>query len=65
VWEIAPQTWKAALGFSRRKPAWDDYPAIPVGVAAWPQDAIDAYGLALYARDSNAAGVAKALQGAA
>lgn len=63
VWEVAPQTWKAHIGFrGRGKPGWADMPFTPsYEAAAWPQDAIDALGVALYARDTNAAGIAESL----
>jgi hypothetical protein len=61
VWEVAPQTWKAALGIPYgTKPTADAFPDGLVE-ADWPQDARDALGVALYARNTNATGIAKAL----
>lgn len=70
VWEVAPQTWKAHIGFKGRgKPAWGDFPAaLQLSCswhADWPQDALDALGAALWARDTNADLIAGALGGAA
>lgn len=62
VWEVAPQTWKSALGLSRKKPTWDDLPAVDAfDRDGWSQDARDALAVALYARNENARGIAKAL----
>ena len=65
VWEIAPQTWKAHIGFrGKGKPSLADFPTLdtyPFLPEDWPQDALDALGVALYARDTNAAMIAKAL----
>lgn len=63
VWEVAPQTWKAHLKFKGRgKPGWADFPFTPSADAGvWPQDALDALAVALYARDTNAAGIQAAL----
>jgi hypothetical protein len=75
AWDVQPQTWKAALGIkARTKPVWADFPPVRLdashggvwdGTGAIAQDALDALGVALWARDLNAAGIAKALQGAA
>jgi hypothetical protein len=75
VWEVAPQTWKAHIGFKGRgKPDATSFPGFvrpAYGSAGasmldgWPQDALDALGAALWARDTNAALVARALGGAA
>jgi len=71
VWEIAPQTWKAHIGFKGRgKPGIDAFPADllldgwaipPDGFPSWPQDALDALGVALTIRDQNAALIAAQL----
>lgn len=74
-WEIHPSTWKAGLGL-KGKPTNDDLAGFepdmmtcttPELVRAWltdgeeAQNARDAYCLALYARDTNARAVEKAL----
>jgi hypothetical protein len=61
LWEVAPATWKSALGVPiRDKPGWDRF-APSLRDLTWPQDARDALAVALYARDINAAGIAAAL----
>lgn len=64
VWEVRPAAWKNALGLKQtEKPNGTDFPGMHTAVhEAWPQDALDALGVALYARDLNAAGVAKKLK---
>jgi hypothetical protein len=67
-WEVHPSTWKAELGL-KGKPAWSDILTIAGPVAhvellrgiAWDQNARDAYCLAMFARDTNARAVEKAL----
>jgi len=71
VWEIAPQTWKAHIGFrGRGKPTRDAFPGILLTSRTYyggllvldpPQDALDALGVALTARDQNAALIAAQL----
>ncbi len=61
-WEINPTQWKTALGIRKGKPDWSHFPS-GFWRANWPQDALDALGVALYARELNASGIAKALAG--
>jgi hypothetical protein len=68
VWEVAPHTWKSALGVpQKRKPVFSDFPADTNLVWDMPdedelvQDALDALGAAMWARDDNARGIAHAL----
>jgi hypothetical protein len=69
VWEVSPSQWKNALGVPMRdKPTSLTFPEFGADhgeLAYWPTDALDALGVALYARDTNAALVARALGGAA
>lgn len=68
VWEVSPSQWKKPLGIPiREKPNGSRFPVMesPVIGDAWAQDAWDALGVALYARDLNAAGIAAALGDAA
>jgi len=77
VWEVAPQTWKAHIGFKGRgKPTQGQFAGFTFdgftpswrsasNAGDWPQDALDALGAALWARDTNADLVARALGGAA
>lgn len=62
VWSVSPADWKRPLRLGQSKPT---PAAFPPGLAAcaadWPQDALDALGVALYARDLNARGIAQAL----
>ena len=70
-WECAPQTWKSHIGFKGKgKPDASAFPADllldgwaipPDGFPSWPQDALDALGCALWARDTNADLIADAL----
>lgn len=66
VWELRPATWKNALGIKQtEKPAIGSFPGFRFEVDAlgwWPQDAYDALGVALYARDTNARAVARTLE---
>lgn len=64
TWEVAPQTWKAALGIRKGKPDWSHFPT-SFARENWASDALDALGVALWARNTNAALVARALEGAA
>ncbi len=58
VWEVTPDQWKRQLGVPlSSKPSWSAF-APSLFDEYWPQDARDALGLALYARDVNAAGIA-------
>jgi hypothetical protein len=67
VWEVSPSQWKSAMGIPvRQKPEWGDFPAdlqlaCSFADPPWTQDALDALGVALYARDENAKGIADAL----
>lgn len=64
VLEVAPQTWKAHIGFKGKgKPSVYDFPFWPCD-EAWPQDALDALGTALWARDTNAQLISDALSAA-
>lgn len=61
VWEVTPDDWKRHLGIpSSSKPSWSVF-ASSFFDEFWPQDARDALGVALYARDTNAAGIAAQL----
>jgi len=69
-WEVHPSTWKAGLGL-KGKPTWTDIERLsgtPFPIhgsdfwAADDQNALDAYALALWARDENAKAVAAALE---
>ena len=64
VWEVSVSQWKRRIGLPiREKPSAGSFPFnTPIG---WAQDAYDALGVALYARDENAAAVAAVLRGAA
>lgn len=63
VWEVTPDEWKRHLGIPRTaKPSWGDLPGSFFD-DHWPQDARDALGIALYARDTNAQGIAQQLGG--
>jgi hypothetical protein len=70
VLEVAPQTWKAHIGFkSKGKPGWLDFPELENPDAFFndsllPQDALDALGTALWARDTNAQLISDALSAA-
>lgn len=58
VWEVTPDEWKHHLGIPRtEKPDWTRF-AVSLHDHTWPQDARDALGVALYARDTNAAALA-------
>jgi hypothetical protein len=67
VWSVSPAEWKKPLGLaSKEKPTVDSFPGFALGwgdltVDVWPQDAYDALGVALYARDLNAQGIAARL----
>lgn len=64
VWEVSPSQWKKHLGVGIRvKPTWQEFPTMKFYPEAviFPQDAYDATGVALYARDENARGIAAAL----
>ena len=61
VWEVRPEVWKKHVGVAPRdKPSWSAFPPSFFD-DYWPQDARDALGVALYARGTNAAGIAAAL----
>lgn len=55
VWSFAPAEWKAALRIPlARKPTADEIAAVVGDVAwTWPQDALDACGIAYAAREMN------------
>ena len=65
VWEVGQQAWKSHIGFKGKgKPPFTAFPEIadPEDLFdAWSQDAYDALGVALYARDENARGIETAL----
>lgn len=61
VWEVRPEVWKKHIGVHpRHKPSWSSFPP-SLFDEYWDQNARDALGVALYARDTNAAGIAAAL----
>ena len=63
TWEVTPAIWKKHLGLKQsEKPSWSDLPASCFD-DYWPQDARDALGIALWARDTNAQGIADLLGG--
>lgn len=73
LWECAPQTWKAHLKFKGRgKPTLAAFPPIALDAhqgSVWAdgplaQDAVDALGVALWARDTNAQLISDALSAA-
>lgn len=65
VWEVTPDQWKKHIGIPlSAKPTWDDF-APSFFDDPWSQDARDALGIALYARDTNSAGIAKQLSASA
>lgn len=59
VWCLAPADWKRPMGLGQAKPSSDDFPTFDTD--GWTQDSLDALGVALYARDENATGIAAAL----
>jgi hypothetical protein len=67
VWEVSPSQWKNQLGVPmREKPTVDAFRGFTFVNGShdedvWPQDAFDALGVALYARDVNAAAIEAAL----
>lgn len=71
VWPVAPADWKRPLGIgTQTKPTLEQLPdfTTPRGTSLarnWPQDARDALGVAFYVRDTNAAGIERALREAA
>lgn len=68
-WEVAVSQWKKALGIPiKEKPSVVSFGNFTFTVDSdtfWPQDAFDALGVALYARDINAAAIERQLKGAA
>jgi hypothetical protein len=61
VWEVAVSQWKKHMSIPiRDKPSWDRFP-MSFQRMNWPQDALDALGVAIYARETNADGVAAQL----
>jgi len=59
VWQVTPHDWKGYLSIGLGvKPGPDDFAPtfMPwrLSYPVWPQDALDALGIALYARDVNA-----------
>lgn len=66
VWEVSVSQWKKALGVPiREKPDASVFPGMeylsgPNG-EVWQQDALDALGVALYARNLNAQAITEAL----
>jgi hypothetical protein len=63
VWEVSPSQWKNHLGVPMRtKPDRAAFPAFHLfAPTVWEQDAYDALGVALYARDLNAKAISDAL----
>jgi hypothetical protein len=63
-WQVAPYDWKRPLGLRQaEKPTAETFAAAGFELAGdWPQDSLDALGVAVYARDLNAAGIAKQLK---
>lgn len=63
VWEVSPSQWKKKVGLPiREKPGWQQFQGFRLeGFGDWTQDAFDALGVALYARDLNARGIEIAL----
>ena len=62
LWSVSPADWKRPLALGAKKPTAASFPPELAACAAdWPQDALDALGVALYARDENARGIAAAL----
>jgi hypothetical protein len=69
VWEVRPAAWKNALGIKQtEKPTCEnfidrfDFSDGFCRRTVWKQDAWDALGIALYARDVNARGIEKRLR---
>lgn len=61
VWDVAPVDWKRTLGVAHNaKPEPGHFPAFTLD--GWTQDALDALGVAAYARDLNARGIEAALK---
>jgi hypothetical protein len=66
-WEVSPSQWKSALGIPiREKPDFDQFNNFLLSGSddEWPQDPLDALGVALYARDLNAKAISDALSAA-
>lgn len=64
VWDVHPTAWRQTLGLAgnaTKQAVADAVHAIdddsPDPIWEWPQDALDAYAIARYARDTNAAGI--------
>lgn len=68
VWDVHPKTWRHALGLPGNATKEQVAAAVNAilidtpgmggfGYIAWEQDAKDAYGVALYARDTNRRGI--------
>lgn len=55
MWEVTPAEWKGHLGIKASlKPGWGDFPFVPsFDCDEWEQDALDAFGVALFARETN------------
>lgn len=58
TWEVTPAEWKGHLGIKANvKPGWGDIatkaPGLLLQYKTVPQDALDALGVALFARDTN------------
>ena len=62
VWSFSPAEWKRELGVSlQRKPTADQIAAVIGDVAhSWPQDALDACGVAYAAREINRRAIERA-----
>lgn len=62
VWEVSPSQWKNHAKIPMRaKPDAATFPTVEFAVPVAHQDTYDALGVAMYARDVNAAGIAQAL----
>ncbi len=61
VWDVLPQHWKQGLGLGGNASKHEAACAVDdlrgVGSPDWPQDALDAWAVAYYARELNARGV--------
>jgi hypothetical protein len=63
VWSVAPSEWRAPLSLKiRTKPTRETFHGFELD-GEWSQDAHDALGVALYARETMARGIARAASG--
>ena len=62
VWEVSPVAWRKELGLpgnaSKEEAAFAVDDLRGPGTPDWPQDALDAYAVAYYAREQNRRGIA-------